>query len=157
MITLKLNAIKTIAKILVLVVFTTCIGEINYNGDILNMINQARTKGYKCENIHYKPVGELAWSSQLEKAALIQCNYMDSVKELNHIWKDGTNLEKRLTIVGYKGRAGENIAWGQQMESDVIKDWLNSPEHSELLMFGGFNIVAVARKDNYWTMVLGYK
>ena len=61
-------------------------------------------------------------------------------------------------IVGYTSeRAAENIAQGPINEADVLENWLNSPQHCEAIMFSGYDIVAVARKGNYWTMVLGYK
>lgn len=158
MIILKTKAIKTVAKILVFFIFTCCIKEMNYEGDMLTMINSARTSGYICRGEKYKPVGIMKWDSQLEAAALIQCNYMDSVGELSHKWKDGTELKDRLMIVGYTSElAGENIARGPLTEADVLEDWLNSPPHSQAIMFGGYDIVAVARKCNYWTMVLRYK
>jgi uncharacterized protein YkwD len=152
------NHFKTVIKILVFLLFTSCIKEMNYEGDMLTMINSARTTGYNCQGEKYKPVGIVKWDSQLEAAALIQCNYMDSVDELSHNWKDGTGLKDRLLIVGYTSdRAGENIARGANTEADVLENWLNSPPHCETIMFGGYDIVAVARKGNYWTMVLGYK
>lgn len=80
----------TLIKTLVFLMITSCINEMNYEGDMLTMINTARTTGYICQGKKHKPVGKMSWDSQLEKAALIHSNYMDSVGELNHKWKDGT-------------------------------------------------------------------
>jgi uncharacterized protein YkwD len=155
---LKNKHFKIILKLLVFLLFTCCIKEMNLEGDMLNMINTVRTTGYVCQGEKHKPVGKMKWDSQLEKAALIQCNYMDSVGELNHKWKDGTQLKDRLLIVGYTSdRASENIARGALNEADVLENWLESPPHCEAIMFWGYDIVAVARKGDYWTMILGYK
>ena len=149
---------KTLIKTLVFLMITSCINEMNYEGDMLTMINTARTTGYICQGEKYKPVGKMSWDPQLEKAALIHSNYMDSVGELNHKWKDGTQLKDRLLIVGYTSEsAAENIAQGPLTEADALENWLNSPPHCASIMFSGYDIVAVARKGNYWTMVLGYK
>lgn len=149
---------KSLMIILVFTMLTACIKEVNLEGDMLTMINTARTTGYICQGEKHKPVGMMKWDSQLEKAAIIQCNYMDSVGELSHKWKNGIQLKDRLLIVGYTSdRAGENIARGALNEADVLENWLNSPPHCEAIMFWGYDIVAVARKGNYWTMVLGYK
>jgi len=149
---------KSLMILLVFIILTACIKEVNLEGDMLTMINTARTTGYICQGEKHKSVGTMKWDSQLEKAALIQCNYMDSVGELNHKWKDGTQLKDRLLIVGYTSdRAAENIARGPVTEADVLENWLNSPRHCEAIMFWGYDIVAVARKGNYWTMVLGNK
>lgn len=154
----KKNHFKIGTTILIFLMFTSCIKDITLEGDMLDMINTVRTEGYICQGEKHKPVSEMRWDSQLEKAALIHSNYMDSVGELNHKWKDGTQLKDRLLIVGYTSdRASENIALGALNEADVLENWLNSPRHCEAIMFWGYDIVGVARKGNYWTMVLGYK
>jgi len=149
---------KILLKIFVFFILSGCIGDTILEGDMLTMINSVRTTGYISQGEKYKPVEIMSWDSQLEKAALIHSNYMDSVGELNHKWKDGTQLKDRLLIVGYNSdRASENIARGAINEADVLENWLNSPPHCKAIMFSGYDIVGVARKGNYWTMVLGKK
>jgi hypothetical protein len=135
---LNSNTIKEIVKILVLLMFTGFIWGINDDGDIPGILNQDGSNRYNCVNIHCKPVGELTWNGQLEKADLIQCNFNDNGNEISRNWKDITNLEKRLIIVRNIGLAGEKIALKQHIESNVIEDGLNSYKHCELLMFGSF-------------------
>jgi uncharacterized protein YkwD len=149
--------LATVLKILLFLFFTGCMNEMPYEVDMLAMINSARTSGYVCQGQKHNPVCKMKWDSQLEIAALIQCNYMDSVGELSHKWKDGTELKDRLMIVGYTSDlASENLAQGPVTQTDVLEAWLNSPEHCESIMYAGYDIVAVARKGVYWTMVLGH-
>lgn len=142
--------------LLFFLMFAGCVNELNDEGDMLNMINTVRTTGYICQGETYSPVGIVKWDSKLEKAAIMHCNYMDSIGELSHCWKDGTALIDRLLIVGYRSElAAENIAQGAKSEADALNAWLNNPPHCKAIMFGAYNIVAVAQKGEYWTMVLG--
>jgi uncharacterized protein YkwD len=84
---------------------------------------------------------------------------MFNTGEFAHIWKDGTSPTDRLqmiTTINYSP-IGENIAHGYTDEKSVINAWFNSDGHRKNMLNNGFNIIAVARKGNYWTMVLGYK
>lgn len=135
--------------------------------EILSLINQARTEF--CEyvrpdgvgvymNTDYLNLGKLEWNDELYKAAQIHSLHMYNTGEFDHVWKDGTTLYKRLEIVGCKyNPVGENIAKGYPNEKTVFQGWLDSDGHRNNILNKNFNIVAVANKDGYWTMVLGYK
>lgn len=140
--------------------------EVNQQ-EILSLVNYNRT--VMCEYVtpdgvgvleytDWKDLPELEWSDELYKAAEIQSSHMFKTSEFSHVWKDGTSPNDRLIMVGcYYNPIGENIAWGIKNEKDVITAWINSEGHRKNILNQSFNIVAVARKGNYWTMVLGYK
>jgi hypothetical protein len=136
--------------------------------EILDLVNYNRT--VQCEYVlpdgtgvleytDVKNLVKLKWNDDLFKAAEIQSLHMFNTGEFAHIWKDGTSPTDRLqmiTTINYSP-IGENIAHGYTDEKSVINAWFNSDGHRKNMLNNGFNIIAVARKGNYWTMVLGYK
>jgi uncharacterized protein YkwD len=64
----------------------------------------------------------------------------------------------------HAGRAGENIAAGQQTWAEALRGWQTSPGHNANLLLTGANILgfAMARNDRteyktFWAMVIGEK
>ena len=80
---------KKIIAILITVMSVACsVVELEpQGGDFETLLNSARKE----------PV---SWNAQMQQAAEMQVNYMDSCKRLEHNWADGTNLQQRLEYVG---------------------------------------------------------
>jgi uncharacterized protein YkwD len=63
-------------------------------------------------------------------------------------------------LMGKYSTAGENIAWNQRTEEEVVRDWMNSSGHRANIMNRNFTKVGfgVARAKNgslYWCTVFG--
>ena len=132
--------------------------------EMLRLINQTRTTGYILDTDTNKLIisdlNKLSWDSTLYVAAQIQSVYMNQLDDHNHIWRDGTDLRKRLLIVNCNYRpVGENILYNScnTDEAIIFNMWLNSDTHRNNILNNKFNVVAVSKKGIYWTMVLGYK
>jgi uncharacterized protein YkwD len=109
-------------------------------GTMLDMINEVNP-GYK-------------FDSTLYHAALMQAIHMDSVKNIDHNWSDGTKLSQRLKTVGFVGSAGECTAFGNDNEKDTFLQWLNSEGHRRIIMMP-YNRVGYANSGRYWCLVVG--
>ena len=63
-----------------------------------------------------------------------------------------------LSATAGNGNVGENIAWGQPSERDVMASWMNSPGHRQNIMSGRFKRVGFGVKEDskgrkYWCAV----
>jgi uncharacterized protein YkwD len=52
---------------------------------------------------------------------------------------------------------GENIAFGQRSEREVMQGWLSSPGHCKNIMSKTFKEMGVSRVGDYWTQVFATK
>lgn len=138
---------------------------------ILNLVNDIRTIGYHLDNetdtgiwidTCNENIGKLVWNDNLYKAAQLQSIHMAKTGEFAHVWSDGTTPNDRARMFNIKISVGENIAWGYFDAEKVIngrndgKGWINSETHRNNMLNKEFNIIGVAAKDGFWTMVLGY-
>jgi uncharacterized protein YkwD len=87
------------------------------------------------------------------------CQYAQAHAE----WMASHNNLKHSDISRLMGRystAGENIAWNQRNEEEVVKDWMNSPGHRANILNRSFTKVGfgVAYNKNgepYWCTCFG--
>lgn len=125
-------------------------------GRMLDLINEARTSGYRCEGEWYPPVAPLTWNNLVEDAAYSHSVWMEREGRLSHTGAGGSDAGDRLDAAGYNWQAfGENIAEGYITEDDVVYSWLNSPGHCQNIMNPDFVHVGAAVSGGYWTLVLG--
>lgn len=91
------------------------------NTAIADLINQERAKN----NI---PV--LAYNAQLEASACAKADDMLSKNYWSHVAPDGSHWAKFIDATGYRYyRVGENLAYGQLSNADVVTDWVGSETH----------------------------
>lgn len=122
---------------------------------LLDMINEARSKGCNCGKTYCPPVPPVKWNEKLEKAAQNHCNNMYSKSFFSHTGKDGSNVGTRVTALKYDWViCGENIGMKYKTERAVIQGWLDSADHCGNIMNGLFTEIGIAIKGPYWTMVL---
>ena len=122
---------------------------------LLELVNDARSKGCQCGNTYHPPVPPVKWNEKLEKAAQNHSNNMYSKSFFSHTGKDGSNVSTRLTAVKYDwAMCAENIGMRYKTERAVIQGWLSSPAHCEHIMNELYKDVGIAIKGSYWTMVL---
>jgi len=63
-------------------------------------------------------------------------------------------------LMGRYSTAGENIAWNQRTEKDVVSDWMNSSGHRANILNRsftkvGFGVAYNTRGEPYWCTVFG--
>lgn len=130
---------------------------------VLALTNQARSQPRNCGNRRFDAVPPLRANLTLEGAALAHAQDMARHSFLAHEGRDGSTVSQRLDRVGYRWRAaGENVASGQGTPEEVVRDWLQSPQHCAAIMNAGFAEMGVAFSVNnrsesgiYWAQVFG--
>lgn len=132
---------------------TYCAGEAEF--EMLQRINQLR------EDNDLEP---LQLSQPLGIAAQIKADDMADQDYLAHESPDGQNPRELLHEVGYTYNTaiGENIAAGQKGAEATFEQWLNSPEHREIMLGEAFTAVGIGRAHNadakydwYWAAEFG--
>jgi len=139
---------------------TDVVGDDVNRTELTAIVNDYRTVGYTLEDGTEKLVIQgtaLEWDADLYKAAELQSTHMFSTGEFEHVWSDGTTPAQRVYLYCTYNPVGENIAYGYTNEKSVMNGWLNSEGHRNNMLSPSYNIFAVSRKGNYWTMVLGRK
>ncbi|MEM9580504.1 MAG: CAP domain-containing protein [Pseudomonadota bacterium] len=104
--------------------------------------------------------GPLAYNAQLDQAAQGHANDMLTNNYFSHTGLNGSSAAQRVAATGYAATAvGENIAQGQQSETDVLNSWQNSPGHkanNENPVFQEFGLgQAGTGGDARWVLVFG--
>lgn len=122
---------------------------------IVNLVNEARAKGYFC-GIDEMPSAEpVLWNDKLAIAALRHSFDMYRNNFFSHNSSNGDNVGDRVIREEFRFRCcSENIAKGYKTESDVFFAWLSSDGHCRNMMSAKFNQIGIARVGDYWTMVL---
>ncbi len=125
---------------------------------LLELVNEARSKGCRCGSRKMPPVGAVSWNEQLETAAEKHSLDMARHKFMSHEGSDGSKFSARLTQAGFKWTScAENIAEGYESVETVVDAWLNSPLHCKNLMDPRSRFMGVARTGTYWTQDFGGK
>ncbi|HEV2127451.1 MAG TPA: CAP domain-containing protein [Thermomicrobiales bacterium] len=108
----------------------------------------------------------LQLSQPLGRAAELKARDMAQDNYLAHISPEGQGPEELLDQVGYTYNTaiGENIAAGQRSAEGTFEQWLNSPEHREIMLGEQFTAVGIGRAHNpeakydwYWAAEFGGK
>ena len=141
---------------------TEC-GLPNFQRDLLQQINAARSSARTCGRVVRPAAAPLAWNANLQVAAARHSTDMARNNFFSHTGSDGSDLGDRATDAGYNWRGiGENIAAGQSSVTSVMNGWLASEGHCNNIMESSFNDVALAcvsqpgtTYGRYWTMELG--
>lgn len=124
--------------------------------ELLQLVNDVRTKGCTCGTTVMPAVGTVIWNDQLAKAAYDHSVDMNKNNYFSHTALDGSDPGQRITAAGYSWDSwGENIAEGFTSEQAVMNGWLGSEGHCKNIMNGGFKDMGVGRDGNYWTQDFG--
>ncbi|MEP7196958.1 MAG: CAP domain-containing protein [Saprospiraceae bacterium] len=123
---------------------------LNYQMDLMKLVNQQRILGCHCGSIYYPPVSPLNWSSKLESASQIQAKYLATKLVLTHRGDDGKDVRARLAKVNYSWKTySENIANGFEEVEEVFAAWMASSGHCKNIM-GDYKEMGVFRIDGFW-------
>lgn len=77
-------------------------------------------------------LARLTTSEQLRQSACLKLNYMITHDYWNHIAPDGTQPWFFFEQVGYYAISrGENQAYGQLSEVELVNNWMDSPSHKD--------------------------
>lgn len=97
-------------------------------------------------------------SRRLTKAAQKHAQDMAENDYFSHTSQDGRTWDDRIEAVGYDEPAGENIAYGQDTPTLVVKAWLASPAHRRNILDRKFKRIGIGHSDrgDYWVQDFGY-
>ncbi|MEO9299029.1 CAP domain-containing protein [Devosia alba] len=98
------------------------------------------------------------YNTQLENAARSHARLMAQKNTLSH--NLGVTLRQRVTVAGYIGAVGENVAKGYKDLPAAIEGWMNSSGHRSTLLnpkFTEFGLAAATTSSGkvYWAMIAG--
>jgi len=149
--------------------------------EFLDAINKARSTSRDCypnnpNRGFMKATHPLIWNNELYASALEHSNDLANSDTFSHLGS-GTKYDitgngkaskffERILANGYTNyySVGENIAGGQKNLEEVMKEWLNSPEHCTNIMKDTYKEIGVAVVLNndstygiYWTQNFGSK
>jgi uncharacterized protein YkwD len=118
---------------------------IDFEDEVLDLVNQARAKGGCCgDEGCFQASGALVTNPQLRRAARAHAEDMASRDYFDHDDPDGLTPFDRMRESGFKGCAmGENIALGQPSPKAVMDAWLDSPGHCANILNPGFDRIGV--------------
>lgn len=101
----------------------------------------------------------LSYSSTLERAAQTHTRLMASRGQISH--ELGGTLRERVTVAGYTGAVGENLAGGQPTIEKAIEGWMKSASHRNTLLsprweeFGLSVSQGNGQLGIYWAAIFG--
>jgi uncharacterized protein YkwD len=92
----------------------------------------------------------LVLSEPLGIAAQQKARDMAKQDYVAHVSPDGQDPQELLHEVGYDYNTaiGENIAAGHEAAKATFKQWLNSPEHREIMLDENYTAVGIGRAHN---------
>jgi len=138
-------------------------GMIEFEEDVLVLVNEARAAGASCGGQSFGPADPLAMNAALRCAARVHSKDMLERNFFAHDNPDGEDPFVRMQQAGYEYfTAGENIAAGQPTPAAVMQSWMSSPGHCSNIMNPDFTELGVgaftgsgAEFSLYWTQTLG--
>ncbi|MEZ5499126.1 MAG: CAP domain-containing protein [Steroidobacteraceae bacterium] len=127
---------------------------------ILQLVNEARSRSRRCGHSLYPAAAPLGASRMLDEAAARHAHDLADHRHFDHTGTDGSEPRDRVRASGYGSRlTGENIAFGPESAEEVVRGWLASPGHCANIMDArfrdmGFAVVRGYRRGHwYWVQV----
>jgi len=104
----------------------------------------------------------LSLDSHATAAAEILVKDMAAHDRMSHVGPNGADLQKRLTMAGYRFRvAAENVSVGHRSFAEILEEWKNSGPHSRNLLLADARHMGIAyeykpdtKYKTYWTLVV---
>jgi uncharacterized protein YkwD len=122
------------------------------------LMDAEEIKNLQAVNAYREAIGLMPYEAdpRLVQAARRHSKEMVDLKYFSH--ESPTESEKdfgtRAKNAGYKGAAGENIAYGAGTGEKTFWMWFDSPGHHKN-MAGGSNALGVGRWGSHYTQVFG--
>jgi uncharacterized protein YkwD len=105
-------------------------------------------------------LGPLKLDPKLTAAAKVHAQDMAEHETMSHDGSDGSTPAQRVKRQKYYYlRTGENVAAGQEAVDEVVRAWMNSPDHRKNIL-GDFTEMGAARVESedgrpYWAVEFG--
>jgi uncharacterized protein YkwD len=135
--------------------------DFSFKAEVLQKINQVRTRGCNCGNVYMPPVAPVVWNDQLASAAAAHVQDMANNNYFSHESRNGDHIQQRFGKAGYTPAGfqryviGENIAAGQQSIEQVNQELFKSEKHCKNLMNAAFKEVGAYVYNYYWVEDFG--
>lgn len=121
--------------------------------DMTVALNSIRARGCRCGRKKYDSAPRISWNDQLKQSSFQYAKHMSVYEHFSHVGRDGSKVGERIDKAGYFWRlVGENIGEGHDYFHEVLKDWMLSPSHCELIMNPNMQDFAVSRYNKYWVL-----
>lgn len=135
-------------------------GGAGFAQEFVKRINQIRANSRMCGSAFENAVKPLHWNAKLSAAAAGHANDMATKNYFSHRDSGGRNAGERIAAHGYDWTSyGENIAAGQDTLEQVMKAWIASPGHCDILMKETVSEVGAAcvkngraKYETYWVL-----
>ena len=109
-----------------------------------------------------KGLPALSLESHATAAAAILAKDMANHDQMSHLGPNGADLQKRLTMSGYRFKvAAENVSVGQRSFAQIVEGWKQSPPHSRNMLLADAKHMGIAYEykpdtqyKTYWTLVV---
>jgi uncharacterized protein YkwD len=133
---------------------------------VLDLVNATRARGASCGRRPFAPAPPVRLSTELAAAARGHAIDMAEHEYFEHQDLSGHTPADRVRALGYREKlVGENIAYGPRSPEEVVRGWLDSPEHCENIMNPRFAEMGIAYalgpapapasgRGLYWVQVL---
>ncbi|CAM4508099.1 CAP domain-containing protein [Corallococcus exiguus] len=136
---------------------------VQFETDVLNLINQRRAAGATCGGVVKPAVGALTTNDKLRCAARKHSKDMGTNNFFSHTGSNGSTPWQRMASAGYSYRtAAENIAAGYGTAQAVVDGWMASTGHCNNIMNGalkqsgiGYFNAPSSTYRAYWTQDFG--
>ena len=131
----------------VLTIPTTDSSVLNYEKEVVRLVNEERAK---------RGLKELTYNWELSRVARYKSQDMKDNRYFSHtspVYGSPFQMMKDFGIT-YKS-AGENIARGQRSPQAVVNAWMNSSGHRANILNASFTQIGVGyvAEGNYWTQM----
>lgn len=118
---------------------------------VLKIVNDLRARGCKCGSKFMPPVSPLKWNQTLYQVSNGYAHYMFRNNHFDHVSLEGEDLGDRLDKIRYPWeRIGENLGVGYNDFYKVLRAWIESPTHCEMLMDPHFTDFGMSKHHEYW-------
>jgi uncharacterized protein YkwD len=118
--------------------------SIEFEEDVLVLVNEQREQGAECGSLRFGPTGPLTMNGSLRCAARVHSLDMATRGFFDHVNPDGEDAGTRMQQAGFGWvLSGENIAAGQRSPEEVMASWMSSPGHCQNIMEPGFTHIGV--------------
>ncbi len=121
--------------------------------EALRLVNEYRSS---------KGLPALSLDSHATAAAEILAKDMAGHDRMSHVGPNGADLQKRLSMAGYRYKvAAENVGVGQRSFAEIVEGWKKSTPHSRNMLLAEAKHMGVAYEykpdtqyKTYWTLVV---
>jgi uncharacterized protein YkwD len=118
---------------------------------VLELINQERAK---------YGLSALSYNGTLDNAAEKHNDHMSVVGKMAHDGIGDGDPGERIRAEGWRKAWGENVATGQTSPEQVVREWMNSPDHRRNILDPNFKSMGVsyttaANGRTYWAQEFG--